>query len=54
MVSESVEDQIKLLDFGTSQRMERGKEIYGKIIVPDFVAPEIVLHRPVTLAADMW
>ncbi len=54
MLSESGKDQIKLVDFGLSKKLTPGVENFGTLGAPEFVAPEIVLQKPVSLASDMW
>uniref|UniRef100_A0A914E3E1 Protein kinase domain-containing protein n=1 Tax=Acrobeloides nanus TaxID=290746 RepID=A0A914E3E1_9BILA len=48
------DDHLRLADFGQSRHLLRGKasgDIKGS---PEFVPPEVVLGKTVTLAADMW
>lgn len=54
MLSDSGKDQIKLVDFGLSRKLRRDRDTYGTLGAPEFVPPEIVLQRPVSLASDMW
>lgn len=54
MLSDAGTDQIKLTDFGLSRRLRRDKQTYGTVGAPEFVAPEIVQQKPVSLATDMW
>uniref|UniRef100_A0A915L8J4 Protein kinase domain-containing protein n=1 Tax=Romanomermis culicivorax TaxID=13658 RepID=A0A915L8J4_ROMCU len=54
MLSEKGTDQIKLSDFGLSRRLRRDKSTFGTMGSPEFVAPEIVQQRPVSLSTDMW
>ncbi|GAB6018704.1 hypothetical protein CHUAL_000380 [Chamberlinius hualienensis] len=47
-------DDIKICDFGLARRILKGKDIYHEFGMPEFVAPEIVNHRPVGYPTDMW
>lgn len=47
-------DDIKICDFGLANRIIKGKDFYLDYGMPEFVAPEIVQHRPVSFATDMW
>ncbi|XP_043193896.1 G2-specific protein kinase fin1-like isoform X1 [Amphibalanus amphitrite] len=46
--------QIKLIDFGLSKKIEPGQEQRHMLGTPEFVAPEIVNYEPLCLACDMW
>lgn len=49
--------QIKLIDFGLSQRLNSDPEshtIRAMFGTPEFVAPEIVNYEPLSTATDMW
>lgn len=54
MLSENGSDQIKLTDFGLSRRLRRDRPTYGVLGAPEFVSPEVVAQKPVSLATDMW
>lgn len=48
------DEHLRLADFGQSRHLLRGKvsgDIKGS---PEFVSPEVVMGKMVTLAADMW
>jgi serine/threonine protein kinase len=47
-------DSIKLIDFGLARILNTDEPQFVECGTPEFVAPEIVRHRPVTTAADMW
>ena len=46
--------QVKIIDFGLSQRLDPGKSVHMLFGTADFVAPEIVNIEPVGLTTDMW
>ncbi|XP_076316761.1 protein Obscurin-like isoform X4 [Tachypleus tridentatus] len=47
-------DVIKIGDFGLARYLHRGRDRYVEYGHPEFVAPEIVAKKPVSVAADMW
>jgi serine/threonine protein kinase len=54
LVEEGRVDSIKLIDFGLARILNTDEPQFVECGTPEFVAPEIVRHRPVTTAADMW
>ncbi|XP_076821406.1 uncharacterized protein LOC143468232 isoform X3 [Clavelina lepadiformis] len=47
-------NQLKLVDFGNAVEIDYDSVVYCDRGIPDFVAPEIVMLRPVTSLTDMW
>lgn len=47
-------DEIKVCDFGLSQRIIPGINYYVEFGHPEFVAPEIVDKQVVTFVSDAW
>ncbi|KAF7648032.1 hypothetical protein LDENG_00163080 [Lucifuga dentata] len=47
-------DEIKICDFGFCQEIDTSRHQYSMFGTPEFVAPEIVHHEPVTIATDIW
>ena len=54
MLSEKGSDEIRLVDFGLSQKLTRGSENFGTMGTPEFVSPEVVKVNPVSLKSDLW
>jgi len=52
--SKDDDNQIKLVDFGFSQRVFGSNSLTRYYGTPGFVAPEIILHEPYDERADMW
>ncbi|XP_014469952.1 PREDICTED: putative serine/threonine-protein kinase YPL150W isoform X2 [Dinoponera quadriceps] len=48
------ECDVKLCDFEISRVILEGAEVREILGTPDYVAPEILHYKPITLAADMW
>ncbi|KAI1702784.1 immunoglobulin domain-containing protein [Ditylenchus destructor] len=48
------DDHLRLADFGQSRHLLRGKASGNIKSTPEFVSPEVVQGKTVTLAADMW
>jgi myosin-light-chain kinase len=46
--------EVKIIDFGLSQRVDPKKMFHVLFGTADFVAPEIVNYEPVGLPTDMW
>jgi serine/threonine protein kinase len=46
--------EIKLCDFGISRLITRGQEVREIVGTPDYVAPEVLHYKPISLASDMW
>ncbi|XP_064201584.1 obscurin-like [Anguilla rostrata] len=47
-------EEVKICDFGFSQKIDPSRYQYSKFGTPEFVAPEIVCQAPVTKATDIW
>ncbi|KAL4646466.1 obscurin-like, partial [Arapaima gigas] len=47
-------DEVKICDFGFAQEIDSSQDQYSEYGSPEFVAPEIVCHEPVTKATDVW
>jgi len=52
--SKADDTQIKLVDFGFSQRVFERNSLTRNFGTPSFVAPEIILQEPYDERADMW
>lgn len=53
MVHTDKED-IKLCDFGFSQKIIQSEFQYSKYGSPEFVPPEIAAQAPVSKSSDIW
>ena len=45
---------VKIIDFGLTQRLEEGKNIKVLFGTAEFCAPEIINFEPVSFTTDMW
>uniref|UniRef100_A0A1B0CBV1 Protein kinase domain-containing protein n=2 Tax=Lutzomyia longipalpis TaxID=7200 RepID=A0A1B0CBV1_LUTLO len=50
----TVEDGLKLCDFGISRVVEEGGKIREILGTPDYVAPEVLNYEPLCLETDIW
>jgi calcium-dependent protein kinase len=45
--------QVKIIDFGTAEILEPGKELKDRVGTPYYIAPEVLLMK-YTHKCDMW
>ncbi|XP_030645204.1 death-associated protein kinase 2-like [Chanos chanos] len=45
---------IKIIDFGMAHHFNQGEEYRSMGGTPQYIAPEIINHQPLSTAADMW
>ncbi|KAH9506904.1 Death-associated protein kinase 1, variant 3 [Dermatophagoides farinae] len=46
--------QLKIIDFGISQRYDANANIKGIYGTPEFIAPEILNYEPIGFGTDLW
>lgn len=46
--------QIKLIDFGLSQKITPDAPVRVMLGTPEFISPEIINYEPIGTESDMW
>ncbi|KAF7648634.1 hypothetical protein LDENG_00153850 [Lucifuga dentata] len=56
MLSEKVSPHhnVKLIDFGLAHHFQQGEEYRSTSGTPQYIAPEVVNHEPLSTAGDLW
>ncbi|XP_052900261.1 calcium/calmodulin-dependent protein kinase type IV-like [Anopheles moucheti] len=54
LVGKSVDDGLKLCDFGLARFIAEKNKIYEIVGTPDYVAPEVLHYNPLSLKSDIW
>ncbi|XP_053660083.1 caM kinase-like vesicle-associated protein [Anopheles marshallii] len=54
LAGKSVDDGLKLCDFGLARFIAEKDKIYEIVGTPDYVAPEVLHYNPLSLQTDIW
>uniref|UniRef100_A0A182QH80 non-specific serine/threonine protein kinase n=1 Tax=Anopheles farauti TaxID=69004 RepID=A0A182QH80_9DIPT len=54
LAGKSVDDGLKLCDFGIARFIGEKNKIYEIVGTPDYVAPEVLHYDPLSLQTDIW
>jgi serine/threonine protein kinase len=49
-----MDHNIKIIDFGLAQRLDKNKPLRVLFGTPEFIPPEVINYEPVGTESDMW
>jgi serine/threonine protein kinase len=49
-----LDHNIKIIDFGLAQKLEKNKPLRVLFGTPEFIPPEVINYEPVGTESDMW